>query len=260
MVIIPRSHSFEKDWVIGLNTTTHESNISIHLQFYPKIILGIKPGNCICNYYIPDKFYICSVDSPKLTIIPEDALLFSRIQASDSKVFEFIYHKYFELLCRYAYGFMLDRSLSEDMVNDSFLELWEKRVQIKINSSLKAYLLITVRNKSLNLIRRRKMERNYQLEQVYLEAFDKEVSDQLEKFLQMEALESKLNKAIENLPPQCREIFRLNRFSQLSYQEIADQMNLSVFTVKTQISRALKSLRHEFENIKLLLFNFLSKK
>ncbi|MFY9151394.1 MAG: RNA polymerase sigma-70 factor [Prolixibacteraceae bacterium] len=200
------------------------------------------------------------MDLQQFTINTNDSLLFNLIQASDSKVFEYIYHKYFGLLCRYAYGFTLDQSLSEDMVNDSFLELWEKRTQIRINTSLKAYLLISVRNKSLNLIKRKKIERNYQSEQIYLQELDRDITEQLDKFIQLEELELRLNKAIEELPPQCREIFRLNRFNQLSYQEIADQLNLSVFTVKTQISRALKSLRKEFEHVQLILFYYFSKK
>ncbi len=195
------------------------------------------------------------MDGPK-----NDILLFERIKADDGKVFGFVYFSYFEMLCRFACGMVNDQCVAEDIVNDSFLELWDRRRQIEIKNSLKAYLLIMVRNKALNHIKRKKIEKSVYADPMFSSSYQDEITGQLEKLIQMEALELHLKNAIEQLPPQCRQIFKLSRFNELSYQEIADQMNLSVFTVKTQIARALKSLRHEFEGVKLVLLSLFSKK
>lgn len=189
-----------------------------------------------------------------------DILLFERIKANDGKVFEYVYYKYSELLCRYAIGLTADQAASEDLVNDSFLDLWEKRQNIEIKTSLKAYLLITLRNKALNYLKRKKHEKSFGSDHEYQFLIEEDVNLQLEKFLQIEEIEIRLHNAIDHLSPQCQQIFRMSKFNQLSYQEIADQMNISVFTVKTQIARALKSLRLEFENVKLIVFSIFSKK
>jgi RNA polymerase sigma-70 factor (ECF subfamily) len=189
-----------------------------------------------------------------------DLLLFERIKANDEKVFEYVYYKYSELLCRYAIGLTADQAASEDLVNDSFLELWEKRQGIEIKVSIKAYLLITVRNKAFNYLKRKKHETTFGFDQECQSLIEGDVNVQIEKFLQIEQIEIRLHNAIGHLSPQCQQIFRMSKFNQLSYKEISDQMNISVFTVKTHIARALKSLRQEFENVKLILFSIISKK
>lgn len=189
-----------------------------------------------------------------------DILLFERIKANDEKVFEQVYYKYSGLLCRYAIGLTADQAATEDLVNDSFLELWEKRQNIEIKISLKAYLLITVRNKALNYLKRKKHEKPFGSDRDYPFLIEEDVNLQIENFLRIEEIEIRLHNAISHLPPQCQQIFRMSKFNQLSYKEIAEQMNISVFTVKTQIARALKSLRLEFENIKLIFFSLSSMK
>lgn len=189
-----------------------------------------------------------------------DFLLFERIKANDGKVFEYVYYKYSELLYLYAIGLTADHAASEDLVNDSFMDLWEKRHNIDIKISLKAYLLIIVRNKALNYLKRKKHEKPFGIDKDYQFLIEEDVNLQLEKFLQIEEIEIRLHNAIGQLSPQCQQIFRMSKFNQLSYKEIADQLNISVFTVKTQIARALKSLRLEFENVKLILFSFFIKK
>lgn len=189
-----------------------------------------------------------------------DIFLFERIKANDNRVFEYTYYKYSDLLFRYAFGLTADRAASEDLVNDCFLELWEKRQKIEIKSSLKAYLLITLRNKALNYLKKRKHEKPFEYNQDHQFLIEDDINIQIERFLQIEEIDIRLQNAIEHLPPQCQQIFRMSKFKQLSYKEIADEMNISVLTVKTHIARALKSIRAEFENVKFIFFSIFSKK
>lgn len=187
-----------------------------------------------------------------------DILLFERIKAGDTKVFEYIYQCYFEMLCRFSYGFVSDQSTAEDLVSDVFLEFWNKREQIEIKSSLKAYLLIAVRNNTLTYLGKLKLERSRNAEFLYFSSLNQDVNVQLERFIQIEKMEDKLQVSIDQLPPQCRQIFNMSRYDQFSYKEIAEKLNLSVGTVKTQLARALKKIRSDFDGVKLILYMFFS--
>ena len=191
-----------------------------------------------------------------------DEILIERISASDDqKAFEYIYHLYYLLLCNYANGFVKNYADAEDLVNDCFFELWKNRKTLEIKTSLKSYLFISTRNRAINFLKKNISRQRYISNQSYPIAFPEEISVQTENLLKQEDLEENLKKAIERLPDQCRYIFYLNRFEGLKYKEISKKMNLAEATIKTQIARALKSLRNDMENLKknlLLFFHFSS--
>ena len=182
-----------------------------------------------------------------------DHLLLKQVKGqSDKKTFEFLFYAYYPLLCSYAFGIIKNREDAKDIVNDCFLEFWNKREILEVNTSIKSYLFVSVRNLSINYLKKNKLSRKYLSGQSYPFYLQEEVSSQIEKLQQIEDLEIRLKKTIDNLPQQCRNIFYLNRYEQKSYKEIAGKMNLSVGTVKTQIARALKKIRTEFEDVKLI--------
>jgi RNA polymerase sigma-70 factor, ECF subfamily len=191
-------------------------------------------------------------------MIERDKLLFERIKNSDDqKAFEFLYHLYYSPLCSYAMGFVKIQSEAQDLVNDCFYELWKSRSSMDLQSSLKAWLYICVRNRAINHLKKTKAVNRYLSALSYPFAFEEEIIAKTEELLMQEELTTKLRQAIEQLPGQCRYIFYLNRFEGMKYKEIARKLNLSEATIKTQIARALKSLRGNLENVRSTILLFL---
>jgi RNA polymerase sigma-70 factor (family 1) len=143
---------------------------------------------------------------------------------------------------------------SEEIVQEAFLSLWEKRDTIDMAQPVKAYLITTIRNKCLNWIRDNKKFNTVLLH------FEEYIPDHeyisTDRLVEAEILKT-INHAVHELPEKCREIFTLSRFGNLKYQEIADQLQISVKTVETQMSKALQHMRirlKEFIPILLLIF------
>jgi RNA polymerase sigma-70 factor (ECF subfamily) len=126
------------------------------------------------------------------------------------------------------------------MVQNVFFKLWEKKEQLDIQTSLKAYLYKAVYHESLNYLKHQKVK---SVHQAYAMHSTDHISNQAEKRLLHGDFENKLQKAMNDLPEQCRIIFQLSRFEDLKYREIADTLGLSIKTVENQMGKALKILR-----------------
>lgn len=180
-----------------------------------------------------------------------DNVLFSQLKdQNDQKAFEHIFHAYYSLLCNYALGILENHEDAKDVVNDCFVELWHKRKTIEIKASVKSYLYISVRNGAINHLKKNRQKVAYDSEQEYPFFKQEEIAKKIERLQQIEKLESRLKASIESLPQQCRYIFYLSRYEHMSYKAIAEKLGLSVGTVKTQIARALKKIRSDFERLK----------
>lgn len=129
---------------------------------------------------------------------------------------------------------------SEEVVQEVFLNYWDKRTTLAVTGSLKAYLYRSVRNACLNQLKHQKVRNSYVLIQTgILKEEESRVSDNV---VQME-LQQKIDTSIEELPSERKKIFKLSREEGLKYKEIADQLGLSVKTVEAQMGKALKYLR-----------------
>lgn len=154
--------------------------------------------------------------------------------------FEGIFRQHYERLCSYAYTFLKDEASSEDIVQEVFIKIWEQRQDLIGSDQLKFYLFTAVRNNCLTTIAKNKKSAVVELGEE--DAFD-------EINLKMEVVDSSadpkilLAKAIEQLPPKCREVFMLSRLSGQTYQQIADSLGISVKTVENQIGKAIKILK-----------------
>lgn len=180
-----------------------------------------------------------------------DHILFEQLKNNDDqKSFEHLFHAYYAPLCAFAYGLLGSHEDAQDIVNDCFMELWSKRESIQIQTSVKSYLFVAVRNLSINHLKKTQKKVLVDSDIKYPFYKQEEVASQIERLQQIEDLEKKLKTSIDALPEQCRYIFYLNRFEHLSYKAIAEKLNLSVGTVKTQIARALKKIRFDFEEVK----------
>jgi len=176
------------------------------------------------------------------------------IKNGNETAFEKVFKMYFRNLHAFAYTFMKDDSIAEEIVQNVFFKIWEKRDQLQIDDSLKAYLYRAVHNESLNHIKHLKIKNSFQLQYSgNMESSNQDASNQMIA----SELENDIQKAINELPQQCRTIFQMSRFEQLKYQQIADQLNISVKTVENQMGKALKVLRSKLVEYLPFLLSFL---
>ena len=175
---------------------------------------------------------------------PDDNLLFSLLKQGNKPAFDTLFRKYYVRLCRFAYTLLHSQVSAEETVQDVFVRLWEQRQQISINTSILAYLYASVKNQSMNELKKDKIRRHHENEFLLYASYteDSAINDQAEE---------KLKRAIENacqlLPPKCREIFELSRKEGLTYEEIADYLDISKKTVENQMAIAFQKLRQQLE-------------
>ena len=171
----------------------------------------------------------------------------------DEQEIDKIYLDHYPGLLRYSFTIVNDRMLAEEMVHHVFFKILERTEPILIHTSLKAYLYRSVNNECLNYIKHQKVKLGFEAQSIHIM---KQPPETPSGQLQLKELEGQLRKAINQLPEQCRTIFQLSRFEELKYAEIACQLGLSIKTVETQMSRALKKLRVQLADY-LLFFIWL---
>ncbi len=142
--------------------------------------------------------------------------------------------------------------MAKEIVHEAFLKLWEKRKEVDTSKSVKSYLYTTVYNRSLNYIRDNKKFDKTEGKTELLER--SEDWDQTNHMIAAE-IELKIVQTLDSLPEKCKQIFVMSRYEELKYREIADKLDISVKTVETQMSKALKALRKNLaEYMTVLLF------
>lgn len=153
------------------------------------------------------------------------------------KEFEEVFRTYFAELHRYAFKILSDSDTAEEAVQQVFLKLWEKDPQQDIHTSVRSYLYRAVYNESLNLLKREQHKVKYQVHQQYARRND--------SFSQQNdgELRQQLHEALSQLPEKSRMVFEMSRFQELKYQEIADELTLSLKTVEGHMTKALRHLR-----------------
>jgi RNA polymerase sigma-70 factor (ECF subfamily) len=171
--------------------------------------------------------------------------ILDKLRSGDEQVFEEIFRTYYERLCNYANTILNDMDEAEEMVQNAFLVVWEKHESLDIHTSMKSYLYRAVHNSCLNRVK------HFKVRQVHGEAIKHQTDilcDDASEDLVGKELEGVINQAIDELPQQCRMVFRMSRFENLSYAEIAEQLNISVKTVENHMVKALKTLREKLKD------------
>lgn len=172
--------------------------------------------------------------------------LSKRLQADDPEALKELFEAHYLHVCAAIHRFTAARSVTEDLAQQVFIRLWQKRHQITINSTPGAYLQRMAINEALAWLRSKK---NQHPDPLPAHLSDKEQNlapDPSNQLLQQE-LDEHILSAINNLPPRCRDVFVLSRFGDCSYREIADQLNISIKTVENQMGKALKLLRESLK-------------
>ena len=165
-------------------------------------------------------------------------ILVEKIRNGDESAFSELFRSYYSQLYRFARRYVKNKQAAEDIAQDVFVNIWRNREKWRIRTSLRSYLYTAVRNRALNHLKRAEVENR----RAEIAGNITVPATTPEGHLHAKEIEEKVYKAIEELPVNCRQIFMLKKFDSLSYSEIAEIHGISVNTVKTQLSRAVKFL------------------
>ena len=179
-----------------------------------------------------------------------ERILLEKLKNDDQAAFTIIFTKYYQDLVRFSFSFTRDSDASEEIVQEVFLKFWENRNSFVIHNSLKSFLLKAVQNRSIDSLRHVHVTHKYAA--VILEHPDLSEND-TENYILHSELEANLNHALEKIPAQYAEAFRMSRIETLSYLEISQKLGISVRTVEVRISKALSFLRQELKDFLLIV-------
>ena len=169
-----------------------------------------------------------------------DAQLLEQVKGSDVEAFRRLFERYQPILFRQVFFQTSETDQAHDIVQQTFISVWEHRRSIRSHLSFLAYILRISRNLIYDAVKHRKIRDRID---VTLPPPAKSELDDPAEALHLAVLQEKITSIINDLPRKCREIFLLSRFEGKTNQEIADSLQLSVRTVEHQISNALKVLR-----------------
>ena len=167
-------------------------------------------------------------------------ILLQKIQNGDQSAFKEFYHFQFFKLYQFAYSFVHSKETSEEIVNDVFLSLWQKKDTLSTINNIQVYLYVSVKNASLNYLRRNNLSIPVSIDYLCVDHFPLVADPEL--LLSQRELQKQIREAIEQLPPRCRLVFKLVKEDGLSYKQVASILELSVKTVDSQLCLALKKL------------------
>lgn len=172
----------------------------------------------------------------------EDDLI-RRLNDKDSSALRYLFDQHYLKLCQYAFTYLKDMDEAEDVVQNLFVEIWEKKGKLEIHQSLQQYLFRATYYKCLNAleykqVRKKHTQENHQQVEVGINA----ERDGEEKRMAIQ-------NALEKLPEKCKQVFVLSRFEELKYAEIADKMGISINTVENHMGKALRLLRAELKHL-----------
>ena len=171
--------------------------------------------------------------------------IISRLTAGDHAAMDYLFDNFYNSLCNHALRLVKDATIAEDVVQEVMMMIWKKRAQIKIESSLKAYLYRSVTNRSLNYLRD-KRNRVEEIEDRYMD-----ISADVEEKIYYNETEQIIMNEVNKLSPRCRQIFIMNRLDQMKYKEIAAELEISVKTVEHHIAKGLHILRDSLAGLRL---------
>lgn len=171
------------------------------------------------------------------TILNNTSKLINDLKRGDEKAYAYLIETYNHKLCLYANSLMNDALLSEDIVQNVFIKVWEGRKNLKKEFSIKSYLYKSVYNTCINQYK--KNQSVTALEKKYIEGLDYLIEDKdaLERLIAL------VTEAVHQLPPKCKEIFLLSKKEGLTNIEISEYLNLSKNTIERQINIAYSKIR-----------------
>jgi len=173
-------------------------------------------------------------------VIQNDYDLFERIRHDDKQAFDLLFRKYYTPLCRFALKLNGSETIAEEAVQEVFIYLWEQRKHLTVSKSVVNYLFQSIKNKVYEHFRKIQTRARYEDEFANLSSL---TDDKDEKPLDDYEISCLVWNAVDQLPEKCKEIFQLSRDEGLTYNEIAEHLDISPKTVENQMGIAFKKLR-----------------
>lgn len=177
--------------------------------------------------------------------ITDETAFIQRLNKGDIQAFELVFHKYYASLCFFANKFVKDEEAAKDVVQEVFIRFYEKEVNFPNLLALKSFLFNCVHNKALNYLEKIHIRTAIQ------EKLPQPESEETEYFHhQIEAeIFEQIFATIEELPAECRRIFKMSYIEHLDIPEIMRRLNVAESTIKTQRQRAKKFLRERLRHL-----------
>ncbi|AOM80572.1 RNA polymerase subunit sigma-70 [Pedobacter steynii] len=182
-----------------------------------------------------------------------DVELVDLLKSGNQLAYTEIFERYTRVLLRHAFRLLSDHEEAHDVVQDVFLQLWQKREDLSFKTSLSAYLYASVRNKIFNLLSHQKVILRYAES---ISSFMVEGYNIIEDQIREKELALIIEKEVDALPPKMREVFLLNKKDELNYREISERLNISSETAKQQVYKAMKILKLKIDSF-LSIYPFL---
>lgn len=170
--------------------------------------------------------------------------------------FEKIYKLYYPKMFAFAKNYIQANEDAENVVQDVFVVLWEKKDELELSCTLTTYLFTLVKNRCLNYLRHKLIEEEFNTQMKEELGFKLYALESLEySYPSEKELQAVIQRALDALPERCREVFIKSRIEGLKYKEISEELGISVNTVENHIVTALKKLRVALKDyLPLLLF------
>ena len=187
----------------------------------------------------------------------EELHLIHSLKSGNNQAYKHIYDHHYVLLCKIAYEFLKDDFLAESIVDDIIFHLWEKRDTLEITTSLRSYLVQAVRNRCINYLNLEREKREVRFSVIdqqneWINSVFPSDDYPLARLLENE-LEQEIRNAIDRLPEECKVVFKKSRFEEKRYEQIAEELGISVNTVKYHIKNAISRLSADLSKYLLLL-------
>jgi RNA polymerase sigma-70 factor (family 1) len=189
------------------------------------------------------------------SVVDNEHIVRSAFASSPEKGFETLFRLYFRPLCSHAVRFVYTREVAEDIVGEVFYQLWKSGSYATVQHSYRTYLYAAVRHRAFNYLRD---ELTGNRTATSLDDLGDTGQDETpQTLIEYDETFQRVEKVIQELPPQCQRIFLMSRFENRKNQEIADELGLALKTVEAHMARALQQLRRVFLPVGLLYFQFL---
>lgn len=181
-----------------------------------------------------------------------DQDLWFRLRSGDEKAISLLFKRFWEPLFLSAFNVLKDKAACEDIIQEIFIKIWNKRTEIVITHSFKAYLFCCMRHEVYRQIKAGALR-----EHIFSNLYKRFQTPSIQEQMEHKELVEKINAIVDTLPERCKKVYQLSREEQLSHKEIAERLNISTKTVENHITRALHHLKISLGSFFFLLMMFI---
>lgn len=209
-------------------------------------------------FFLQIPSFAVTLHDKKLCMERTEELIINQLRQGEERAYKYLYVHHYPVMCHVAAQLVKDDFLAETIAGDVIFHLWETRQNINIHTSIRSYLISAVHNRCLNFLSSQTQQREQTMSKVGLKDFSVVRYIQSDDYplgrLLSKEIEDVIESAINNLPEDCRRVFKLSRFEGMHNDEIASQLGISINTVRYHIKHALSILRSQLGKYLMTLF------